>query len=121
MSRVEQHSRECNLELSCIPEFKNENLTSTVVQLASVVSCPIADTDIVTCKRVAKVNPSSERPLKCLRRRGCSVWYIGSLIRSTVDDELRAQGLGWTGAMAAAGDRTAWRTLVKNLCTTGVP
>ncbi|KAG7308043.1 hypothetical protein JYU34_006683 [Plutella xylostella] len=51
------------------------------------------------------------------RRRGRPVhtW------RRTVDGELRAQGLSWTEARAVAEDRTAWRTLVKALCTTGVP
>ncbi|CAG9135134.1 unnamed protein product [Plutella xylostella] len=57
------------------------------------------------------------KPLGGHRRRGRPVhtW------RRTVDGELRAQGLSWTEARAVAEDRTAWRTLVKALCTTGVP
>lgn len=103
MSRVEQHSRECNLELSCIPEFKNENLTSTVVQLASVVSCPIADTDIVTCKRVAKVNPSSERPrnvivkLRTTDQRDGILAAVTSFNKANPKDKLNSGHLGIGG------------------------
>ncbi|KAI8426450.1 hypothetical protein MSG28_005277 [Choristoneura fumiferana] len=59
---LEQNSRECNVEITCLPEFKGELLQTTVVQLANVVSYPLQPTDILACKRVAKLNPNNERP-----------------------------------------------------------
>ncbi|KAG7304600.1 hypothetical protein JYU34_011573 [Plutella xylostella] len=105
ISRVELHSRECNLELSCLPEFKNENLVSTVVQLASVVSCPIqiSDTDIVTCKRVAKLNPSSERPrnvivkLRTTDQRDGILAAVTSFNKKNLKEKLNSSHLGLGG------------------------
>lgn len=105
ISRVELHSRECNLELSCLPEFKNENLVSTVVQLASVVSCPIqiSDTDIVTCKRVAKLNPSSERPrnvivkLRTTDQRDGILAAVTSFNKKNHKEKLNSSHLGLGG------------------------
>ncbi|XP_064072497.1 uncharacterized protein LOC135193538 [Vanessa tameamea] len=62
MSLMEQHSRDCNLEIQCVPEHKSENLSSIVHQLASVVSFDLHDNDIVNFHRVAKRNTESKRP-----------------------------------------------------------
>ncbi|KAI5645698.1 hypothetical protein NE865_02365 [Phthorimaea operculella] len=62
MAQVEQQARECNLELQCIPEHKNENLVKVAVQLGSIVSCPLEENNIMSCTRVAKTNRDSSRP-----------------------------------------------------------
>ncbi|XP_064076281.1 uncharacterized protein LOC135194596 [Vanessa tameamea] len=62
MSLMEQQSRDCNLEIQCVPEHKSENLSSIVHQLASVVSFDLHDNDIVNFHRVAKRNTESKRP-----------------------------------------------------------
>lgn len=62
LTLLEQNSRECNLEITCLPEYKGESLQATVAQLASVVSFPLPTTDIFACKRVAKLKPDNERP-----------------------------------------------------------
>ncbi|XP_075990333.1 uncharacterized protein LOC142985985 [Anticarsia gemmatalis] len=59
---MDQLSRSSNLELQCVPEHKSENLLNTVKQLGRVVNCPINDSDILYCSRVAKNNPKSSRP-----------------------------------------------------------
>lgn len=62
LNLLEQHSRECNLEISCLPEHSSENLADTVTQIGKVVSCPVQESDIHMCKRVAKINSSKPRP-----------------------------------------------------------
>lgn len=60
--QMDQLSRSANLELQCVPEHKAENVLSIVKQLGQVVKCPINDSDISYCSRVAKSNPKSSRP-----------------------------------------------------------
>lgn len=62
IDQLDQHARDNNIEIQCMPEFANENLVTSIKQLASVVSCPLEDKEIMTCSRVAKANPSSSRP-----------------------------------------------------------
>lgn len=62
MNIIEQHARECNLEIQCLPEHPRENLVNTVLQLGKVISCPLEEKDVLSCTRVAKSNPKSTRP-----------------------------------------------------------
>lgn len=62
MNQMEQHSRANNLEIQCVPEFKDENLISTVLQLGRVVEASIHEDDILHCSRIAKMKNSSSRP-----------------------------------------------------------
>ncbi|CAG4914395.1 unnamed protein product [Colias eurytheme] len=62
LNMIEQHARSSNIELQCVPEYRNENLINTVLQLSKVIKCEIKDTDIILCTRVAKLNTQSSRP-----------------------------------------------------------
>ncbi|KAJ8726142.1 hypothetical protein PYW07_000840 [Mythimna separata] len=62
LANLEQQSRSNNIELQCVPENKKENVYNIVTQLARVVNCEIGERDILHCTRIAKVNPSSNRP-----------------------------------------------------------
>ncbi|KAJ8708937.1 hypothetical protein PYW07_013541 [Mythimna separata] len=62
LANLEQQSRSNNIELQCVPENKKENIYNIVTQLARVVNCEIGERDILHCTRIAKVNPSSNRP-----------------------------------------------------------
>lgn len=55
LNYLEQHSRSNNLELQCVPEYKQENLYTIVKQLSSVVGCEVKDSDIQHCTRTAKL------------------------------------------------------------------
>ena len=61
-SQLDQLMRSSNLELQCVPEHRTENIISIVKQLGKVVACPINDTDISYCSRIAKKDPRSPRP-----------------------------------------------------------
>ncbi|KAJ0169599.1 hypothetical protein K1T71_014784 [Dendrolimus kikuchii] len=61
MNQMEQHARDCNLEIQCVPEYKNENLLTIIKQLIQTVSSNVTDNEIVNFHRVAKLNPESKR------------------------------------------------------------
>ncbi|XP_061385291.1 uncharacterized protein LOC133320707 [Danaus plexippus] len=66
LSLMEQQSRACNVEVQCVPEFKNENLITTLNQIASVIKCELDKKDVITCTRVEKLNKDSPRPRSIL-------------------------------------------------------
>ncbi|CAB3245041.1 unnamed protein product [Arctia plantaginis] len=59
---MEQHSRSCNVEIQCVPEFKSENLVSTVMNISKVISFELTESNIHNTTRIAKQNPTSTRP-----------------------------------------------------------
>ncbi|XP_026326843.1 uncharacterized protein LOC113235379 [Hyposmocoma kahamanoa] len=73
-----QHARETNVEINGIPEHKSENLVSVFKQLSSAVSRPIADTNILSCTRVRKMDDYSQRP------RAIVVKLPGTAIRDEI-------------------------------------
>jgi regulator of replication initiation timing len=62
LNATEQHMRNANLEIQGVPEYRSENVVSVVKQIAQVVSCKVADEDILSCTRVASMNKQSKRP-----------------------------------------------------------
>lgn len=62
IGQMEQHSRSNNLEIQCVPEFRNENLVSTIMQLSKVVESNTSESDIQHCTRIAKLKANSDRP-----------------------------------------------------------
>ncbi|CAK1584063.1 unnamed protein product [Parnassius mnemosyne] len=62
LSVIEQDSRQNNIEIHCLPEYRQENLVKTLMQISKVVSFPLTETDIVACNRVQKQNPASKVP-----------------------------------------------------------
>lgn len=71
LSQVEQHSRSCNVEIQCIPEFKAENLFKTVKQMTQVINCNVNEVDIHLCTRVSKLNKDSKRPRSTIVKFSC--------------------------------------------------
>ncbi|XP_045451021.1 uncharacterized protein LOC123659904 [Melitaea cinxia] len=66
LSLMELQSRACNVEVQCVPEFKNENLVAMLGQVASVIKCDIDNKDVISCTRVMKLNKDSPRPRSIL-------------------------------------------------------
>lgn len=61
MDQLEQQARDCNVELQCVPENKNENILTIVQQMASIVTCDLSDQNILSYHRVPKVDSKSQR------------------------------------------------------------
>lgn len=62
LNLLEQQARSANIEIQCLPEFKGENLVSTVVNIGKVISCKITENNIHQVTRIAKRDASSKRP-----------------------------------------------------------
>ncbi|RVE41326.1 hypothetical protein evm_014021 [Chilo suppressalis] len=103
VNTIEQQARECNLEIQCLPEFSKENLPNTVIQLAKVLNCPLEQENILSCTRVAKLNPKSKRPktvivkLSSPRVRDSMIAACLAYIKAHPDDKLNSGLLGLAG------------------------
>lgn len=66
MDSLDKASRSRNIEIHCVPQKRNENLYFLVKKLYDAVKLSISDTDICSVRRVAKMNPNSDRPRSIL-------------------------------------------------------
>lgn len=59
---MEQQARQCNLEVSNLPEKRGENLMSILESIGSLVGCTIGKTDIIAVHRVPHAQAQDKRP-----------------------------------------------------------
>ncbi|CAG9112129.1 unnamed protein product [Plutella xylostella] len=59
---LEQQARQCNLELSNVPEKRGENLLSLIESLGTLINLQIQQRDIISVHRVPHAQPDSTRP-----------------------------------------------------------
>lgn len=59
---IEKISRDCNVEIQCVPELRNENTYNIFRKICESINVPIIDGDIRACRRVAKMDTTSKRP-----------------------------------------------------------
>ncbi|CAH2097315.1 unnamed protein product [Euphydryas editha] len=103
LAQIDQHARSSNIEIHCVPENKQENLITTVLQLGKVVKCPISEAQIHYCSRLAKMNNSSPRPRSILvkfsspRLRDEFLAATTKFNRSNRDEKLNSSHLGIGG------------------------
>jgi hypothetical protein len=100
---LEQLSRANNLEIQCVPEHTSENIYNSVQQLSNIIKCPLSDTDIQYCSRIAKFNPNSPRPRSILvrfssrRLRDTFLAASTKFNRNNPSDKLNTAHLGYGG------------------------
>lgn len=105
--QVEQLSRANNIELQCVPEHKNENLINTVQQIGNIIKCPVTDSEIHYCNRIAKLNAGSPRPRSILVRFGSRRLrdtFLAGVIKfnkNNPGDKLNSSHLGQGGKKTA--------------------
>lgn len=106
--QMDQQSRCSNIEIQCIPENKQENLINTVVQLGKVIKCPVVESNIHYCSRLAKMNSSSPRPRSVLvkfsspRLRDEFLAATARFNKTNRDDKLNTSHLGIGGDKKSA-------------------
>ncbi|KAL4710846.1 hypothetical protein ACJJTC_016130 [Scirpophaga incertulas] len=107
LTLMEQHCRENNLEITGIPENKSENIPSLLKQLGTVISCPLQDSDILSCTRVRKLDAASKRPrsivvkLTNTRTRDSVLAAVYKFNRANPNEKLNAHLLGYGGDKSA--------------------
>ncbi|XP_028178575.1 uncharacterized protein LOC114366013 [Ostrinia furnacalis] len=62
LESMEQRARNCNLEISNLPEKRGENLISIIENIAQVIKLPMSTRDIVNIHRVPQSSPNITRP-----------------------------------------------------------
>lgn len=78
LASMEKISRSHNLELQAVPEAKNENVVALFNKLCEIVNVPLDPLHVHACRRIAKLNPSSNRPRTIL------VTLSSSLLRDKI-------------------------------------
>lgn len=103
LNQMDQVSRASNIEIQCVPENKGENLVTIIKQIGRVVNCPVNDSDIHHCTRVAKMNPESPRPRNILvklshpRQRDTLLAAVITYNKKHPDEKLNTSHLGIGG------------------------
>lgn len=62
IDRMDQQARQCNVEISNLPEKRNEDLIALIETYSLNIEHPITAADIVSINRVPHADPKSERP-----------------------------------------------------------
>jgi hypothetical protein len=100
---IEKLSRDMNLELHEVPESKNENLPGIFRKLCTCLSVDIPECDIKACRRVSKMNPSSDRPRNILvtlssqRLRDLFLSSVTRFNKAHSGDKLATSHIGFAG------------------------
>ncbi|XP_013185756.2 uncharacterized protein LOC106131271 [Amyelois transitella] len=100
---VEKSSRSLNLEIQAVPERHNEDVVAIVKGLCDTINVPISDGDIRSCRRIAKLNPTSSRPRTILatlpseRVRDVIISGVKRFNRSNKQEPLNSRHLGVPG------------------------
>ncbi|XP_063835600.1 uncharacterized protein LOC135084792 [Ostrinia nubilalis] len=66
LASIEKMSRNQNIEIQAVPESRNENPSAIFQNLCKAINLQMTDDKIHSCRRVAKLNPSSDRPRNIL-------------------------------------------------------
>lgn len=101
---MEQLSRSCNVEFQGVPEKKQENPVEIVKKICEVTSGqPLPDESIISCRRVAKLNPASTRPRSILvtlpspRHRDSVLSSVYRFNRNNSTEKLNSHSIGLSG------------------------
>lgn len=66
LRNMENVSRGCNLEIQALPETKQENLLQILKKITTEIGVTLVDSNIINIRRIAKMNPKSDRPRSIL-------------------------------------------------------
>ncbi|CAG4989208.1 unnamed protein product [Colias eurytheme] len=103
LNQLEQQSRDCNLEIQNVPEFKAENLKTTIQQLVATVGCVLPENELINYHRVAKINQTSNRPRSIIVKlpsplvRDKILAAVKTFNRTHQDNKLNSSHLGLAG------------------------
>lgn len=62
MNQMEQTARSNNIEIQCVPEKKDENLSNIITELGKTINCHISSEHLAHYTRIAKMKKDTERP-----------------------------------------------------------
>lgn len=107
LQSMEQVSRSYNVEIQGVTEKKEENVVGIVKNIYEVTTGEmISDETIMSCRRVAKINPNSPRPRNILltlpspRHRDYMLSSTHRYNKAHKDDKLNSHAIGMSGEKA---------------------
>lgn len=62
INQLEQQARSCNLEIQCVPERREENISQIISKISTAIGFSLDEREIQNCTRIAKLNKASTRP-----------------------------------------------------------
>ncbi|CAG4939398.1 unnamed protein product [Parnassius apollo] len=94
---IEQRARNCNAEISNLPDKRGENLMSIIENIANVIKQPVSARDIVSIHRVPQSNPNSSRPKNVIVKFASQITrdnFISAvrLNKGVTSDQINIQG-----------------------------
>lgn len=98
---MEVTAKSFNVEFQGIPEIREENIVEIVQKICETTSGrPMPDSNIIACRRVAKLNPSSPRPrsvvvtLPSPRHRDSILSSVQRYNKTNSKDKLNSHSIG---------------------------
>ncbi|XP_050684050.1 uncharacterized protein LOC126978964 [Leptidea sinapis] len=97
---MEQQLRQCNIELQCVPERKNENLIDIITELGKVIGCNLSSNDVLHCTRTAKTKADTPRPrsvvvqLSSIRMRDQVIAAVSKFNKDNPQNKLNSAHVG---------------------------
>lgn len=94
---MDQQARSCNIELSNLPERKNESLINIVIMIGTIIKLPITQDDIISVQRVPHMDTKNSRPKNVILKLRSKILrdnFLSSmrLKRGLTSDELNIAG-----------------------------
>lgn len=105
INAMEQNARSNNVEVQCVPENKNENINSIIMQIAKTVGCSLAEENLLHCTRVAKIDKSSTRPRSIIAHLSSSKLRDNLLAAAITFNKQNKNDKLNTGHIGIAGER----------------
>ncbi|CAG4933062.1 unnamed protein product [Parnassius apollo] len=62
LAAMEQQARDCNIEISNLPERRGENLVTVIINIGVLINQQIQPSDIILAHRVPHVGENDKRP-----------------------------------------------------------
>lgn len=97
LASMEQQARECNVEISNLPERRDENLVGLTIDIGKLLSQKILPTEIISAHRVPHANQKDERP------RNVIVKLSTKILRDNLISQYRAKKGITTEQLSIAG------------------
>lgn len=104
LQSIEQISRSYNIEVQGVPEKKEENVVGIVKKIYEVTTGEMMpDETIMSCRRVAKMDPTSPRPRNILltlpspRHRDSMLSAVHRFNKANPSDKLNSHSIGMSG------------------------
>lgn len=105
-SKMEEHERSSRsnyLEIQCVPEQRTENLYGIIRKICEEIKTPIAESEILSARRLGKQKPDAERPRPVLVKlpseckRDAIILALKKYNKSKKDNPLNVSLLGFSG------------------------